>query len=136
MTKELLLCRKENRIWYEYHEFSTRSFGLNALLKVPPPRKFSRPVGGAGSVAIHMESVPKNRFQSVDSTASSPEPTIPRLHRQEYPKPIFGKVAEKESRSSTRPSRAIHRQSTLRGFSKKRAAQLVRSFILAIRHNT
>jgi hypothetical protein len=178
-------------------KFSLRSFGLNFLLKVPPPRrKYSRPPGGAtsiiismeqpshtqpyrspspfqlspspspfqqvhspspfqqvrspspfqeddgmnfarqvsgwGSAAIHVEPVARNRSQSVASTASPEpfEPTKPHSrHRgktsQKYPKPIFGEGAE-ESRSSTRPSRVIHRQSTLRGFSTTRAAQLVR----------
>ena len=37
-------------------EFSLHSFGLNFLLKVPPPRrKYSRPPGGATSVIISME---------------------------------------------------------------------------------
>ena len=92
---------------------------------------FARQVSGWGSAAIHVEPVARNRSQSVASTASPEpfEPTKPHSrHRgktsQKYPKPIFGEGAE-ESRSSTRPSRVIHRQSTLRGFSTMRAAQLV-----------
>ena len=164
------------------------SFSLNACFsKVPPPRNFSRPAGGARSVAIHMEPVAnlrrpsvenaessylmgkrnvegerserkdsgedgmnfsrqvsgwgsaathvepvaRNRSQSVASFASSEpfEPTKPHSHHrgktsQKYRKPIFGEGAE-ETRSSTRPSHVIHRQSTLHGFSTMRAAELV-----------
>jgi hypothetical protein len=141
MTCMLDQRTKENRRWYEYLEFSICSFGLNALLKVPPPRTFPRPVGGARSVTIHTvssseplprlptEPVSRNRSQSVASTASSsPEPPSRLPHRgktsQKYLTP-FGNNAE-ESRSSMRPSRVIYRQSTLRGFSTVRAAQLVR----------
>lgn len=150
--KELLLWRKENKRWYEKFEISTSSSSLNALLKVPPPKKFSRPTGGAGSVAIHLKPLARNSIVSSpdpyisgprsdmtekddhvsvrsarnrsQSTASSPEPLDQRA--QKYRKPVFGEGVKEESRSSTRPSRrAIYRQSTLRGFSTQRAQQLV-----------
>ena len=83
----------------------------------------------------------KNGVQNVDSpqpllSASpepfedsfSPEPSDPPMPYprqrsmtfQKDPKPNFG-----EGRSATRPSRAIYRQSILRGFTTIRAAQLV-----------
>ena len=125
---------------------------LNALLKVPPPRKFSRPTGGAGSVAIHLEPLARNSIVSSpdpyisrarsdkteeddhisvrsargrsQSAAFSPEPLDQRA--QKCRKPVFGEGVKEESRSSTRPSRrAFYRQSTLRGFSTQRAQQLV-----------
>ena len=121
-------------------------------LKVPPPRKFSRPTGGARSAVIHLEPLARYRSQSIAysasstkeddqmnegsvrnqsrSAASSPDPldpNIPRQYGQKYRKPVFGKGAEKECRSSTRPSRrTIYPQSVLRGFSIIRGEQLVR----------
>jgi hypothetical protein len=71
--------------------------------------------------------------RDTNQSSSSPEPFQPYQHRrqrgktsQKYSKPIFGEDAEEEPRSSTRPSQAIYRQSTLRGFANTRAAQLVR----------
>ena len=82
-----------------------------------------------------MEPAAENRFQGVASSQEPLEPPIPRPRQQQrqrgktsqkYRKPIFGADAEEESRSSTRPSRVIYPQSTLRGFSTTRAAKLVR----------
>lgn len=116
------------------------------VLKVPPPRKFSRPSGGASSVAFQMEPA-RNRVHSVaspePSSISTKQPSaspkhlqlpIPRPQQyqrqrgknfQRYSTPIFGEDAEEDSRSSKRPSRVIYRKSTLRGFSTMRAGQLV-----------
>lgn len=124
-------------------------------LKVPPPRKFSRPSGGARSVTFQTKpagrvaspgpsSIAMNRPSATPEPfqpphqyrrqrdTSSPETFQPYQHRrrrgkssQKYPKPIFGEDAEEESRSSTRPSQVIYPQSTLRGFATTRAAQLV-----------
>jgi hypothetical protein len=142
-------------------------------LKVPPPRKFSRPSGGARSVTFQTKPAgrvaspgpssiatnrpsatpepfqPPHQYRRQHDTSSpepfqpphqyrrqhdtsSPETFQPYQHRrrrgkssQKYPKPIFGEDTEEESRSSTRPSHVIYRQSTLRGFATTRAAQLV-----------
>jgi hypothetical protein len=122
-------------------------FGLNVLLKVPPPMKFSRPSGGTRSVVFQMEPAAKNRVQN-NRPSSSPQPSPspepfeppmphPRQHlrqrgktHQKYSKPIFGEGAEEEFRSNTRPRRVVYQQSTLRGFSTTRAAQLVNSFYI------
>ena len=42
-----------------------------AFLKVPLPRSFSRPAGGARLAAIHMEPVANLRRPSVENTESS-----------------------------------------------------------------
>ena len=42
-----------------------------AFLKVPPPRSFSQPAGGARSVAIHMEPVANLCQHSIENTESS-----------------------------------------------------------------
>ena len=70
--------------------------------------------------------IPTNR------PADSPEPIelpLPRhqhhrQHSKRYSTPLFEDA--EEARSRTRPSRNIFPQSTLRGFSTTRAAQLVR----------
>jgi hypothetical protein len=135
-------------------------FGLNDLLKVPPPMKISRPSGGAKSITFQMKparnqsvtssgpsfipaqpSASPERFESPSlERFKSPSPerfesTIPHPRRQhqhqrgktsqKYSKPIFGDGTEEESRSSMRPSQVIYPQSTLRGYSTTRAAQLV-----------
>ena len=127
-------------------------FGLNVLLKVPPPRKFPGPPGGAGSVVIRMQPKEKNQVHFADSASpvpssisthqppasSKPLPVTvpvsnPRQRGKAFRKghqPIFGEGTE-ESRSNKRPaSQNIFPQSTLRGFTTLRAAQLVRLHLL------
>jgi len=137
MTQGILRCRQENkRRRYECFELSICSFGPNAFLKVPPPRKFSRPSGGARLVVFQMKPAVKNQvhFATPSSTSpgpssipmnqpsASPEPLpaepsmpCPRQYRrqcgktfQKGSKSTFGEDAEEESRSSRRSSRVIY----------------------------
>ena len=103
--------------------------------KVPPPRKYFRPSGGATSVAISVNQPSPSPEHYQPSPSPSPfqlSTTRPRQHQrklgktvQKYSKPIFGEGAEEDFRSSTRPGRTIYPQSPLRGFSTTRAKQLV-----------
>jgi hypothetical protein len=128
----LLLWRKENRRWYENLEFLSKFVWPEFFLKVPPPRKFHRPVGGSGSVALHVE--PAAHKGSRRAATASPEPNIPRPRPRQQQrrrgktsqKSIFGEGVEEECRSSTPQSSNIYPQSILRGFSTTKAAQLVR----------
>ena len=134
-TESLLWSRKENKRWYKCLEFSIHLFGLKVLLKVPPPRKFSQPSGGARPVAIQMKPAAKNQGPS-NQPSASPEPfrpprPCPHPHQcqggktsQKYSEPIFGEGAE-ESHSTKHPSQVVFWQSTLCGFKTTRAAQLV-----------
>src|ERR1700735_5378692 len=58
-------------------KFSLRSFGLNFLLKVPPPRrKYSRPPGGATSIIISMEQPSHTQpYRSPSPFQLSPSPS-------------------------------------------------------------
>ena len=116
-------------------EFYLHSFGLNFLLKVPPPRrKYSRPPGGATSVIISMEEPSHTQpyyrspspFQPSKNCPRQYQPKLGKTAVQKGSKPVFGDDAEEDSRRSTKPSRrTIYPQSTLRGFSAIRAKQLV-----------
>src|ERR1700735_1974087 len=88
-------------------EFYLHSFGLNFLLKVPPPRrKYSRPPGGATSVIISMEEPSHTQpyyrspspFQQVRSPSPfqpspSPSPFQPSKNCPRQYQPKLGKTA-------------------------------------------
>src|ERR1700678_875274 len=122
-------------------KFSRPSGGAKSItLQMKPARNQSVTSSGPSFIPAQPSASPE-RFESSTperfklpspERLESPIPHPRRQHRhqhaktsQKYSKPIFGEGTEEEFRSSMRPSRVIYPQSTLRGYTTTRRAQLV-----------
>jgi hypothetical protein len=105
---------------------------LKVLPKIPLPRRYSAPRGGAAAINIHLQ--PTQRHQSEENSVATETSSCAERHPRERNRrtkkfqQIFGddKIDEEYPVVHTRPTKnKLYPQSTLRGYNAMRAARLV-----------